>query len=448
MSDLLIRRAEVDASEFADVRCADGKIVELGSGLNPRLGSSILSANGGVLLPGLHDHHLHLLSLAAARSSIRCGPPLVSTASEFDEVLKTAPGAGWIRGIDYHESVAGELTRSQLDAIVPDRPVRIQHRSGRVWFCNSEGLQALGQEPSGSGHLFRKDEEVRRGRTVDDELKRAVLEVCDELLARGITEFTDATPSNDETTRELFASLHLPQNYQLMGSENLAKGPLKLLIDDYQLPDFDVFCDRISEAHEQGRTVAVHCVTLVELVFTVSALSSVGSSEGDRIEHASQVNPALVKRLRELGVTVVTQPNFIFERGDQYLDVLSSEELDDLYRCGTLINSGIRVGAGSDAPFGEPNPWLAMSAAVNRATRNGHVLGDIERLTPERALGLYTSPLNDPGNPVRKFEVGDKADFCLLSSNWSSVSRDLAGARVAATVIDGRVCFNSTGMKL
>ena len=371
----------------------------------------------------------------------------MNSEDEFAQVLKTASGTGLIRGIGYHESVAGELTRIQLDQLVPDRPVRIQHRSGRLWFCNSEALCSLHLAPTGSGHLYRKDEELRKDRAVDAELMRAAREVCDELLTHGVTGFTDATPSNDESTRSLFASLNLPQRYQLMGSENLNEGPLKLILDDYQLPEFDFFCERIAKAHEHGRSVAIHCVTLVELVFALQALASVGDCEGDRIEHASVANQDLIKQMRDLGVTVVTQPNFIFERGDQYMDALKSDDLDDLLRCSSLIESGIPVGGGSDAPFGEPNPWHAMSAAINRKTRGGLVLGDVERITPERALDLFTSSLDAPGNPPHKFRVGDMADFCLLTRNWSSVAENLSQAKVAATIVEGRVCFESSPTK-
>ena len=72
---MLIARAEIDGVAPLDVRIADGRIAEIGRGLARRAGETRLDAGGGALLPGLHDHHLHLFALAAAEASLRCGPP-------------------------------------------------------------------------------------------------------------------------------------------------------------------------------------------------------------------------------------------------------------------------------------------------------------------------------------------------------------------------------------
>ena len=55
--------------------------------------------------------------------------------------LRAADGE-WVRGINYHESLAGDLTAADIDTWVPDRPVRIQHRSGIVWYLNSAAILA------------------------------------------------------------------------------------------------------------------------------------------------------------------------------------------------------------------------------------------------------------------------------------------------------------------
>ena len=71
---MLIRNAEVGARPGVDVRLAAGRVEAIGR-LEPRPGEPCTDAGGGCLLPGLHDHHLHLRALAATRHSVRCGPP-------------------------------------------------------------------------------------------------------------------------------------------------------------------------------------------------------------------------------------------------------------------------------------------------------------------------------------------------------------------------------------
>ena len=65
VSGLLIRDAELDGRRV-DVRCAGGLVAEIGERITRRPGDEVLEAGGGALLPGLHDHHLHLLAMAAA----------------------------------------------------------------------------------------------------------------------------------------------------------------------------------------------------------------------------------------------------------------------------------------------------------------------------------------------------------------------------------------------
>ncbi|MEV7038329.1 hypothetical protein [Amycolatopsis sp. NPDC051061] len=68
---MLMTRAEVDG-RLVDVRVGGEAVTELG-GFSSRQGETVLDAEGGALLPGLHDHHVHLLSMAAAAESVRTG---------------------------------------------------------------------------------------------------------------------------------------------------------------------------------------------------------------------------------------------------------------------------------------------------------------------------------------------------------------------------------------
>ena len=68
---LLIRRAEVDG-RLIDVHCAGGIVTPIGAA-SAGGADVVIDAGGGALLPGLHDHHVHLLAMAAARASLDVG---------------------------------------------------------------------------------------------------------------------------------------------------------------------------------------------------------------------------------------------------------------------------------------------------------------------------------------------------------------------------------------
>lgn len=452
---ILIVDAEVDGESGLDVRCRDGLLVEIGAHIVPVADEWTIDAGGGALLPGLHDHHIHLPALAAARSSVRCGPPDVNDRDELAQRLRDAPGEGWLRGVGYHESVAGELTPQALDALLPHRPLRVQHRSGKMWFLNSEAIRRLGPEARG-GRLFRRDEWLReqQGDSADDAAFAANLEAASRSLSRfGVTGLTETTPANDEHTAASFRDLHLWQHVNLMGNESLANGSLKIMLDDAELPPFDQFRERIATAHRRGRPVAIHCVTRTELVVALAALREAGTIAGDRLEHASVADAAALNLLREAeteaaDITVVTQPNFIAERGDQYLRDVAPADHPHLYRCRGFLDADIPLGGGTDAPFGSEDPWVAMHAAVTRRTAAGAVVGECEALTPEQALALFLAPLETPGGPRRRVAVGGPADLCLLDAPWSQTRTTLHRDRVTATLFRGEVAFARDSARL
>lgn len=438
---LLIRNAEVDGTFGLDVFCEGGRIRDIGKNL-VRPDVETVDAVGGVLLPGLHDHHMHLFALAAARRSVRCGPPEVTNVEMLVAALRDAGDSadGWTRGVGYHESVAGMLDRHVLDAMVSESPVRIQHRSGKMWFVNSTGLAALGLTES-DGQLFRKDEWVRErlGSTRDNSAEVAAMS---RLLARyGVTGITDATPSNDAATERHWSEMDLSQRVLLMGNEELGHGTLKIMLDDYALPDIEAFQRRIETAHGLGRPVAVHCVTRTELVYALSALKEVGSLSGDRIEHASVVDESALDLILQVGVCVVTQPNFLVERGNQYLDDVGADRHDFLYRARSYLDAGIPLGGGTDAPFGDCDPWAAMHASVYRQTVSGEVIGEREKLTPEQAIAMFVSSPDRPGGPARRIAPGQTADLCLLVRPWSEARARLSRDDVAMTVVGGTITY-------
>ena len=155
-----------------DVRISGGRIVSIGPALEPRRHEELLQGTETVVIPGLHDHHLHLRSLVASNRSVAVGPAEVSSANEMAVVLAGAAvdANGWRRAVGYHESIAGELDMWTLDTLAPGPPLRVQHRTGAAWILNSSAADALGladldlpgieRNDLGrpTGRLFRMDE--------------------------------------------------------------------------------------------------------------------------------------------------------------------------------------------------------------------------------------------------------------------------------------------------
>ena len=494
VSGLTVVDVEVDGRPGCTVHIEQGRIAAVDTadagttGPTRAAKNGVLDGRGGALLPGLHDHHTHLFSLAARDRSVLCGPPTVHDRTSLARALAAAlsgpaPGASpstWLRGYGYDESVAGPLTADVVDDLLGGhrrRPVRIQHRSGHQWVVNRSGLEALGlaDGPSGrtgvggaedtggvggvggveigadgrpTGVLYGADDLIRL-RVPDD--PPSLAGISEQLSRYGVTGVTDATASNGPDELAAFeaavSSGELGQSVLVLGGALPARhrgavttGALKVVLEDRQLPGLDDLVDSIRSAGRRG--VALHAVTRESLVLAATALSMSGGGP-HRIEHASVAPPDVVELLRPLAVTVVTQPGFIGEHGDRYRQEVDQADRRWLYRLRAWDVAGVPVAGSTDAPFGPPDPWRAVADAVSRRTALGAVIGADERLTPERALALFLGHPDNPGGPARTVSTGSPADLCLLALPWSRARTQLSSQLVRATIKGGRVLYRA-----
>jgi len=469
MTRILVRGTEVAGHAPSDVRIADGIITEIGHQLAARPGEEVLDAGGGTLLPGLCDHHLHLHSMAAAAASVQCGPPAVTGTAALARALAAArpDEHGWIRGVGYSENVAGHLDAAALDRLHADRPVRIQHRSGALWVVNTAGAQQLGLSRAvhpgierdirakPTGRLWRADDWLRHQLTParPPDLRPVGIR----LAQLGMTHVTDATPDLDYATVSALSSAmsagDLPQHVQLLGAplgwapptgpRSPAAGPYKIVLADSGLPELGALAERIRTVHGSGRAVSVHCVTREALVLLLAALDDVSTQYGDRIEHAALIPAELIGRLGDLGLTVVTQPGFLAQRGDDYLRDLPASDQADLYRARSLLQGGIGCALSSDAPYGPLDPWRVIAAAVHRSTPSGQIVNPAERLSRRQALAGYLGKPDDPGGVPRRVAVGAPADLVLLRVPLAEALARPSADLVAATLIGGSVIWRT-----
>lgn len=471
---VLICQAELLGKGLSDVRIVDGRITAIAPTLSRIDQEHIVDAGNGLLLPGLQDHHMHLMATAAAKNSVFCGPPTVNAESDlaaaliqFAAGLTSDNSGGWIRGTGFYESVCPELDRHWLDRICPDQPVRIQHRSGMLWVYNSSALAALqlfsketlpdGVERDTTGKLTGRFYDLDRWLGERLPKQKPDLHALSVELARyGITGVTDTGVNNGLAVFEsLTASVargEVLQRLLLMGNEELhslssgenslvAIGPHKIYLREANLPELDSLIKKIRTAHENNRAVAAHCVTLVELYFYLAALREAGTIPGDRVEHASVADENAIEQLAELGVQVVSQPHFIAERGDQYLLDVEQQDISRLYRGAAFLSAGVALAAGSDAPYGSLDPWAAMRASIERRTPKGVVMQAAESLTALQALSLYGGSSDMPGTGLRELTVGQPADLCLMDCTWQTLQQDLHASHVAMTMCNGQIIY-------
>ena len=179
----------------------DGRMVDIRVGARSprsasdwrRAGRGCAVRGGGTVLPGLHDHHVHVRSAAAAGFVLRrtaAGPHQRSTGTTVVE-RHARP-----RRVD----PCGRVSRSR-SPVTLDRPilmtvayrhvpVRIQHRSGALWMLNSAALGRVGMAEHPDGRLRSADP----GWSTRCSGAKPPGELSGRITATGVTGVTDATP--------------------------------------------------------------------------------------------------------------------------------------------------------------------------------------------------------------------------------------------------------------
>jgi predicted amidohydrolase YtcJ len=313
-----------------------------------------------------HDHHLHLFAAAAALDSVDCSPAEVRDRDALALAIRAHPADadGWVRGVAYFESVAGELDRAALDAIESKRPVRIQHRTGQLWMLNGAALDRLdARAEHPDGRVFRADGWLRErlGRRAPPCLAR----LSSRLWECGIRRVTDATHHNDVAQLAAFAAARasgaLRQDVVAMGTlalgaestpEGVEVGAHKIHLTEADFPPLEAVAAAIEAAHAQDRGAAIHATTRAEAWFAIAAYELAGVRPGDRIEHLHVAPRAAIEAIARLGLTVCTNPALVARRRAEWVWTLDPADRAELLDERALAEAGVRVLRGSDAPYG------------------------------------------------------------------------------------------------
>jgi len=187
-------------------------------------------------------------------------------------------------------------------------------------------------------------------------------------------------------------------------------------------PDRKEFQEMVRESHCQGFPVAIHAVDMGSIDMILDVLQD-DYLLGDRIEHASELRDDQIVKMGHLGLSVCTQPSFIYERGDAYLSNQSEVNINSLYRIKSLMEAGITVSASSDSPVTYPDPMKTIYSAMTRKTKSGNILNPKEGISALDSLKMLTTDsVTISGLPTREFQEPKifKKEFLVLDINLAS----------------------------
>lgn len=169
-----------------------------------------------------------------------------------------------------------------------------------------------------------------------------------------------------------------------------------------------------------------------------------------RDEHTQIVDPSDIPRFAELGVIPSMQPSHAI--GDLFFapDRLGEERLDGAYAWRDLIDSGVVIAGGSDAPVERGDPRIEFYAAVARRALDGTQTEEWhpdQAVTRQEALRMFTAwpaYASFREDELGRIAVGLRADFTVFSEDIMTIpEEDILTVEPVMTIVDGEVVYSA-----
>jgi len=215
----------------------------------------------------------------------------------------------------------------------------------------------------------------------------------------------------------------------------------------FLVSDKEALYERMVAAHMAGLQLAVHAIgdaanrTCVEL-YARLLREHPQENHRHRLEHASVLEPGLIRDIARLGLVISSQPLFIHYEKSWLARRLGPDRAGWTYPYRSLAEAGVKIAGASDAPICPPDVLHALQCCV---TREGFETQ--QSLTTARAVRLFTldAAYAQFEEQVRgSLSPGKRADMVVLSENPLSVPPDRIGSiRVLRTIHGGRVIFQA-----
>lgn len=223
------------------------------------------------------------------------------------------------------------------------------------------------------------------------------------------------------------------------------------------------FKDAVRALHDTGLQICVHCVGDAAVDLTLDAFEEAMNANPrpnprHRIEHCVITRPESTQRIKDLGVIVSTQPQFIRLGSLMWIDILGEKRAARGMVLREWLDAGVVVALGSDAPTG---PWIlpqiTLAGAVTRITLEDDRHCPEQSVTAREALRAHTMAGAYAGfeeDIKGSLEPGKLADLVVWSHDpvaifepfegsgpldVNALMRAIASLKAQITIVGGKV---------
>lgn len=152
----------------------------------------------------------------------------------------------------------------------------------------------------------------------------------------------------------------------------------------------------VKAAYDKGNDVAIHAIgdrgnDMVLTAIENAYKPEIGWNQRFYIIHATTLSTTFIERAKKLPVLLCTQPIFIRNFIGMAYEKIGPERNKRFMAIKTMLDNGLIVSAGSDAPVRELNPFHGIYCAVNRTDINGtEEISVGQGISVFEAISMYT----------------------------------------------------------
>lgn len=175
-----------------------------------------------------------------------------------------------------------------------------------------------------------------------------------------------------------------------------------------------------------------------------------------RIEHAQVLAPEDMDRMAKMNIIASMQPSHAISDLHFAPDRLGDDRLGGAYAWRSLLDRGVMIAAGSDAPVEEGDPLIEFYAAVTRkdlggfSAPNWHPEETVTRQEALKMLTIWPAFAAFAEDETGSLEVGKAADLTVLDRDIMMLPEmEIPKARVLMTMRDGQIIYEAeeSGLK-
>ncbi|MCK5521319.1 MAG: amidohydrolase family protein, partial [Candidatus Marinimicrobia bacterium] len=202
------------------------------------------------------------------------------------------------------------------------------------------------------------------------------------------------------------------------------------------------------ETEDEHLKVAVHAIGDAAFNEALSLLKDRKPYNGikDRIEHAQLCDSYILQKAAKLPINICANPSHLlsdFPTSEKYWGTRSRYA----FALKSMLDKGLTIGFGSDAPVESINPWMNISAAVHRIPQySGMVWNPDEKIDLEDAIRMNSiNPAMMTGEADKKglLMPGYLVDLFVCSKDpFTSEANELLSIQSLLTLIDGHIVYN------